>query len=666
MRAIGWVLLAATTIACGEKSTAPPAVASLSVVASAASVEVGESFSLTAVARDAAGTVLTGRPVEWQSNATSIVSVSATPGASVATAAAVAPGVATITATAGVRSGSVALTVRPRPEADFAIAEAQWTQGVQQADGAIPIVLNGNAAVLNVLMSSTSAARAPGRVVLTLRDSANAVVRRDTARPAAFSGATDYLLPPVQFLVPASVLRAGLLWDVQREPAGTDPDADASNDRWPRAGFAPLSTIALPPMHIRFVPVTLTAHANARGDVNTVNVPAYLQTFNRIFPRSAVTTTVGTPLASAASFGTAPSGGGQAFWLQVLQDIDLARVADVTAREAYWMGVVRPPVGFTNTAFGGFAYISSAFASTGPGTRSSTVVQVGWFNNPGQTTDLVTHELGHTLGRRHTPCGGASGPDPQYPIPSGTIGTVGHDVYAWAIGQRETAVAQPTSIGDVMSYCFPQWSSPYTYLGMLLARSLSTVAAASRVALPAEVGPVLVVRGVVQEGALTVHPAVVIRGVATAPGDGPYLLELLARDGRTLLSQPLRVTDVDHAPAQTFVASVPLRLVDTTALTAIRVRGPAGAVTRRATSGDGTSTIGRVASISAVSAADLEAICDDPRSTAIVVQDARSGTVLATAFSSRTRLPNDPSVSVDISCSDGVRSRVRRRVAVPR
>jgi hypothetical protein len=690
MRAIGFVLLAVTAIACGEKSTAPPPVASLSVVASAASLEAGELFSLTAVARDAAGTVLEGRPVEWQSSAPAIVNVSAAPGAATAVAAAVAPGVATITATAGGRSGTVVLAVRPRPGADYAITAAQWTQGVQQADGAIPVVLNGNAAVLNVLLSSTSAARAPGRIVLTLRDSNNVVVRSDTARPTALNGSTDYLLPPVQFLVPASVLRAGLLWDVQREPAGTDIDADPSNDRWPRTGFAPLTTVVLPPMHIRFVPVVLSEHANARGDVNTANIPAYLQTFNRIFPRSTVTTSVGTPLASAASFGTPPSGGGQAFWLQVLQDIDLARVADVTAGDAYWMGVIRPPVGFNNTAFGGFAYIPPAFASVGPGTRSSTVVQVGWFQNSGQTTDLVTHELGHTLGRRHTPCGGASGPDPQYPIPGGTIGTVGHDVYAWSIGQRTSAVAQPTSIGDVMSYCFPQWASPYTYLGMLLARSASTVSAANRMAVMGGPESVLVVRGVVQDGALTVHPAVHIRGVATAAGEGPYQLDLLTRDGRSLLTHTLRLSDVDHAPAQTFIASIPLRLIDTTALAAIRVRGPAGVVTRRTgqaqtpqlasmrgrrvsdvaslvrVSADGALASGRAAFASATPAPSIEAVCADSRSAAIVVQDASSGAVLATALSARTRLPNELIASVDISCSDGVRSEMRRRVAVPR
>lgn len=690
MRAIGWVLLAVTLIACGEKSTSPPPVASLSVVASAASLEAGELFSLTAVARDAAGTVLEGRPVAWQSSAPSIVNVSAAPGASTAVAAAVSPGVATITATAGGRSGTVVLAVRPRPGADYAITAAQWTQGVQQSDGAIPIVLNGNAAVLNVLMSSTSAARAPGRIVLTLRDSGNVVVRSDTARPTAFSGATDYLVPPVQFLVPASVLRAGLLWDVQREPAGTDADADPSNDRWPRIGFAPLSTIALPPMHIRFVPVVLSAHANARGDVNTANVPAYLQTFNRIFPRSTVTTSVGTPFASAASFGTPPSGGGQAFWLQVLQDIDLARVADVTAADAYWVGVIRPPVGFNNTAFGGFAYIPPSAASVGPGTRSSTVVQVGWFNNPTQSTDLVTHEIGHTLGRRHTPCGGASGPDPQYPIPTGTIGTVGHDVYAWSIGQRTSAVAQPTSIGDVMSYCFPQWASPYTYIGMLLARSQSTVTAASRMQVMGDAEPVLVMRGLVQDGTLTVHPAVLIRGVATAAGDGPYQLDLLSGDGRTLLTHTLRMSDVDHATAQTFVASIPLRLIDTTALSAIRVRGPVGVVTRRAAqtqtprptstragrasdvaslvrvSAAGALASGRMATSGAASAPSIEAVCADSRAAAIVVQDAGTGVVLATALSTRTPLLTEHIGSVDISCSDGVRSAIRRRVAVPR
>ena len=96
---------------------------------------------------------------------------------------AVAAGQTTIIASAGGRQGSAGLTVQAQnPQAkDFAITDAQFTQGVQVADGSIPMVLSGNAAAVNVLVRSVPASSTSMQIVLRIFDAGGALIRSDTA-----------------------------------------------------------------------------------------------------------------------------------------------------------------------------------------------------------------------------------------------------------------------------------------------------------------------------------------------------------------------------------------------------------------------------------------------------------------------------------------------------
>ncbi len=86
-------------------STTVP-VASVEVTPATASVPVGGSVQLTATTRDAAGNVLTGRPVTWGTGAPGIATVSTT-----GLVTGVSQGPATITATSEGRTGSASVTV---------------------------------------------------------------------------------------------------------------------------------------------------------------------------------------------------------------------------------------------------------------------------------------------------------------------------------------------------------------------------------------------------------------------------------------------------------------------------------------------------------------------------------------------------------------------------
>lgn len=429
----------------------------------------GTPRQLTALLRDSAGTALFNRPVTWATTNPTVATVSS--------AGLVTPtggGSAFVRASAETRADSVAVTVDETdalpPGFDLAIIGASWTQGSQTADNAIPLIKGGRSAVLNVMTSASHAVSTPTPVILRLLTEGGALYYADTVHAPFPSGATTTSTTTVQFLVAQQQIVAGAQWEVVRGDAGLADDTPA-NDRFPATQPAPLSIVTVPPLKIRFVPIVLSAHANATGNVSAASIEAYTSVVRALFPHGDIETSIAPPFVSSASFGTAPSGGGGgAFWLAVLPQLDAARVADANFGDWYWVGLVQPPSGYTSTQFGGYGYIPNSGAATGPGTRTSLVVSYPWFGYEPQSRNLVAHEIGHNLGRFHAPCGGAGGPDGNFPNAGGSVGPGGHNTYAWQTGLATRAEPVPPSDGDLMSYCVPVWLSTYMYGGMLAFR----------------------------------------------------------------------------------------------------------------------------------------------------------------------------------------------------
>jgi len=157
-------------------------VASVALNPSTVSLNLGQTRTITATARDAQGNILTGRPVAWSSSNVPVATVSTTNTTSSNTITAVGAGSATITATIGGVQGVSTVTVTSVPIATIAVTpnpttveELQTTQLTGTARDAAGNVLTGRTlvwassdnAIAPVSQSGQVTANAPGTVTIT-------------------------------------------------------------------------------------------------------------------------------------------------------------------------------------------------------------------------------------------------------------------------------------------------------------------------------------------------------------------------------------------------------------------------------------------------------------------------------------------------------------------
>lgn len=552
----------------------PVPVASLAIALDSIALQIGpyggSTRTLSTVMRDSVGHRLYARAVQWRGSNALIATV--TPQGVVM---AVGEGQAWVHASADAQHDSslmvVTATLGPASGVSVRILAAQWTQGVQWSDGSIPMLSGGRSAVVNVTTAATGSIATPMQFVLRLFNSRGTPIHADTTSVSILSGTSTMREPTLQFLVPAAFLRVGLRWDVIRDPSRLAPAGVEGGEGFPAEGHALLHLVTPPPLRIRFVPIVLSAQGESRGAVTPALLGYYTQNVRAFFPHGRIDATIGPAHRTGVRFGIAGYGGDAAFWSAVVAELDTRRIADPEYADAHWIGVVRPPSGFTYASFGGMSFVPSDGQSFGPGTRTSAVIGANWFNDESHSRNLVAHELGHNLGRMHAPCGTSGFLDATFPDSRGAIGEGAHDTFAWENGLATGASAVSGNTADFMGYCSPLWISAHTYGGILEFRSVQTLAIRE----PSVRQRVLLVRGTVNAGRATVDASVTLDAVPSEPEpSGAWVLEGLAIDGAVVFRWPFSLARWDHAGRlQPFAVAVPFG-ADTEQRTAsLRVSG---------------------------------------------------------------------------------------------
>ncbi len=357
---------------------------------------------------------------------------------------------------------------------NLSLDQVIFTQVAQNDRGSLPLVAGVPAAAKVTIVRTVETVDEVTVVLRLFRG--GMLVHTDTANTGGVLGPARSLLnASAEFLVPGALVAADVSWQVVLDPLQRAEDSTRTDNVLPLRSPAALEVVELRPIRIRLVPVILTQHGDVIGDVSVVTAETYVRLARQINPSRTFTVSVGDPVRSAAFAGAPPVGGNEGFWLNVLGDVDQARMA-ANVGDEMWYGVVTSPAGYERFIFTGYAYIPTDPLSTRAFTRSAAGFGIASLGRVRLTQYLVAHELGHLFGRVHpSGCGAVGQVDSLFPGASGAIFGLGHDVWSWANGESRGAASVAADASDVMSYCqtLAPWIGPYTHGGLIQWRAVN-------------------------------------------------------------------------------------------------------------------------------------------------------------------------------------------------
>ncbi len=281
------------------------------------------------------------------------------------------------------------------------------------------------------------------------------------------------------------------------------------------------------PLNLVLVPFQYNADGSGRlPPLDDATLDKYRALFGAMYPIGEINLTVREPVPYS---GSLTGGGGWSSWLDTLTNI---RDNDNPPPNTWYFGVAAPRSSFSAYCNGG-CIVGLGWVPGRDDEYGRASVGVSFPDALGLFT--AAHEVGHTMGRSHAPCGGPSGVDPSYPYSGASIGVWGYDVF-------EDDLKQPSEYTDVMGYCNRQWISDYTYDGILhrIEHVNSTAAAAA----PESSSRYRV--GIVDElGAITWRR---YDDIQSRVGGEQRAVQLLDADGTDIGAVTARFYGYDHIP----------------------------------------------------------------------------------------------------------------------
>ena len=262
-------------------------------------------------------------------------------------------------------------------------------------------------------------------------------------------GIDGNLASTINFQLPGAVLQPGVGYSVQllRDPAQSS-GANAA------AGYPPSGQDSLAVessgsrLRVALLPIEYDADGSGRlPDTSGAQVEAFRQGFLGRYPVPAVEVTVLDPMPWSTPVTAYGDG-----WDSLLTSVADLRSARGVGEDEYMFGMF-DPAGSIGEYCGGGCVAGLGFVPDAVDVWGRAAIGLGYGE---VTVETALHEIGHTHGRQHAPCGGPAGVDPSYPYPNADIGSWGYDIVS---GQ----LLSPGEHVDMMSYCSPTWLSDYTY-----------------------------------------------------------------------------------------------------------------------------------------------------------------------------------------------------------
>jgi hypothetical protein len=204
-------------------------------------------------------------------------------------------------------------------------------------------------------------------------------------------------------------------------------------------------------LKVVLVPVRFQGDGSNRiSDTSSEQVARYRDRLSALYPATRIDLSV----RSAPFPWPSPVSARGTGWDELLAAVTLLRQDDRVAPDVYYYGIFDPAPTYGAWCGNGCVLGLSNLPETASDTVSRASIGVGFSGLEAPVT--FVHELGHAHGRYHAPCGGAGGPDADYPYPRGVIGATGWDA-------RFGSFFDATRATDMMGYCDPSWISDYTF-----------------------------------------------------------------------------------------------------------------------------------------------------------------------------------------------------------
>ncbi len=301
--------------------------------------------------------------------------------------------------------------------------------------------------------------------------------------------------------------------------------------------------------------VPLVVNGNA-PDLSDPNLKGYSAILRGMLPVPNVDITVRAP--HSLAFDVTSDGSG---WDEALDELYAVRADDDPPDNVYYYGLLAPGATMDDycaiDCIVGLSVVASANEVEYRGS-----IGTGYFDTARDTfsPETMVHELGHAMGREHSPCGTDDG-DARFPYPDGSIGS-------WGLYSGD--LRDPGVDLDVMGYCEPVWVSDYTF-----DRLFTRIAFVNGRVLKSAPAPAARSRRE-RVRTLTVRPDGTIgwgreRPGTVRPSGTPTNVELLDAGGRLLSVVSAPFARFDHLPGG-FV-TLPAAALATPGLASVRALG---------------------------------------------------------------------------------------------